>query len=70
MEVAIIGAGISGLGAAYTLVKAGIKRVTIYEAQDYIGGRIKSLKHGNLILTLSLLAVLMSFLQLITTLTF
>ncbi|XP_015781614.1 spermine oxidase [Tetranychus urticae] len=47
MQVAIVGAGIAGLGAALTLVKAGFNRVTIYEAQDYIGGRIKSLKHDD-----------------------
>ncbi|XP_053201241.1 spermine oxidase-like [Panonychus citri] len=47
MEVAIIGAGISGLAAAVTLVRSGFERITIYEAQDYIGGRIKSIKHDD-----------------------
>jgi len=36
-RVAVIGAGIGGLAAAYDLVKAG-KEVTIYEADDHVGG--------------------------------
>ncbi len=36
-HVAIIGAGIGGLSAAYDLTKAG-KAVTIYEAADHVGG--------------------------------
>lgn len=35
--VAIIGAGIGGMAAAYDLARAG-KKVTIYEAADYVGG--------------------------------
>jgi len=37
MNIAVLGAGIGGLAAAYDLVKAGHK-VTIYEAENYIGG--------------------------------
>ncbi|MDC6388501.1 NAD(P)/FAD-dependent oxidoreductase [Maribacter sp. PR1] len=40
-EIAIIGAGISGLIAAITLEKAGYAP-TIYEATDRIGGRVKT----------------------------
>jgi protoporphyrinogen oxidase len=36
-KVAIIGAGIGGLSAAYDLVRAGCK-VTIFEAADHVGG--------------------------------
>lgn len=36
-HVAIIGAGIGGMSAAYDLVKAG-KQVTIFEAADHVGG--------------------------------
>ncbi len=36
-QVAIIGAGIGGMSAAYDLAKAG-KRVTIFEAADHVGG--------------------------------
>jgi protoporphyrinogen oxidase len=36
-KIAIIGAGIGGMSAAYDLVKAG-KQVTIFEAADHVGG--------------------------------
>jgi phytoene dehydrogenase-like protein len=48
-HVIIIGAGISGLRAAQVLLaakEAGLK-VTILEANDYIGGRVKNMEfHG------------------------
>ena len=37
MKIAIIGAGINGLSAAYDLARAGHK-VTMYEVENYIGG--------------------------------
>lgn len=37
LTTAIIGAGISGLSAAYDLVRAG-RRVTVFEAADHVGG--------------------------------
>ena len=37
MKIAIIGAGFSGMAAAYDLTKAGHK-VTIFEASDFVGG--------------------------------
>ncbi len=37
MRIAIIGAGVGGMAAAYDLLKAG-HDVTIYEAADYVGG--------------------------------
>ena len=36
MKIAIIGAGISGLTAAYRL--SGSDEITVFEANDYIGG--------------------------------
>ena len=36
-HIAVIGAGLGGLSAAYDLLRAG-KRVTIYEASDHVGG--------------------------------
>ncbi len=41
--VAIVGAGIGGMAAAYDLVRAG-KKVTIYEAADYVGGLASGFK--------------------------
>ncbi|HWI22528.1 MAG TPA: FAD-dependent oxidoreductase [Baekduia sp.] len=40
-DVVIIGAGLSGLTAARRLVGLGVKRITIVEARDRLGGRIK-----------------------------
>ncbi|KAL2921237.1 Zeta-carotene desaturase [Bienertia sinuspersici] len=37
MRIAVIGGGISGLGAAYEVAKAGVE-VVLYEKQDYLGG--------------------------------
>ncbi len=42
-NIAIIGAGIAGLNAAYQLQKLGIK-ATLYEAIDRIGGRMYTMK--------------------------
>ncbi|MGZ3767503.1 MAG: flavin monoamine oxidase family protein [Mucilaginibacter sp.] len=42
-NIAIIGAGIAGLNAAYQLQKQGIK-ATLYEASDRIGGRIFTMR--------------------------
>ena len=42
LHSAVVGAGASGLiAAAMTLFMAGIQNVTILEASDRIGGRIK-----------------------------
>ena len=42
-KIAIIGAGFSGMSAAYDLTKAG-HQVTIYEAADYVGGLASGFK--------------------------
>ncbi len=44
--IAIIGAGISGMSAAYDLAKAG-KKVVIYEADDHVGGLAAGFKEPN-----------------------
>lgn len=40
-RVAVVGAGIAGLTAAYRVQQAG-SSVTVYEARDYVGGRMAS----------------------------
>ena len=42
-QVIIIGGGISGLAAANELIKAGITKIIILEAQNRLGGRILTL---------------------------
>ncbi len=44
-RVAVIGAGIAGLNAAYQLKKAGVM-ATVYEASGRVGGRIHSVKNA------------------------
>jgi len=46
MKIAIIGAGIAGLSAAYDLTKAGHK-VTIYETKEQVGGLASGFKEEN-----------------------
>ncbi|KAL9261820.1 Protoporphyrinogen oxidase 2, chloroplastic/mitochondrial-like protein, partial [Drosera capensis] len=41
MKVAVIGAGISGLCAAYELADAGVE-VVLYEKEDRLGGDCRS----------------------------
>ena len=43
-SVIIIGAGAAGIAAASKLLKDGIKDVTILEAENRIGGRIRTVK--------------------------
>ena len=50
-RVAVIGGGISGLGAAYELAKAGV-HVVLYEKEDRLGGRAKTVNVDGLDLDL------------------
>jgi oxygen-dependent protoporphyrinogen oxidase len=40
--VAVVGGGISGLAAAHALVKHGLDRIVLLEAEDRVGGKIRS----------------------------
>ena len=46
VRVAIVGAGLAGLYAAYLLEKKGIKDYVVLEARDVLGGRIASTIHA------------------------
>jgi len=41
MRVAVVGAGVSGLVAAYTLARAGV-HVVVYEKETYLGGHART----------------------------
>ena len=43
--IAIIGAGVSGLTAAYYLKKMGYRDVTVFERESYVGGKVLSYKY-------------------------
>ncbi|KAJ4841649.1 Pyridoxine/pyridoxamine 5'-phosphate oxidase 2 [Turnera subulata] len=47
-RVAVVGAGVSGLAAAYKLKSHGLT-VTVFEAEARAGGRLRSVSHGGLI---------------------
>ncbi|XP_042401966.1 uncharacterized protein LOC121991946 [Zingiber officinale] len=49
MRVAVVGAGISGLAAAYTLAKAGAE-VVVYEKEGYLGGHAKTVSFDGILL--------------------
>ena len=49
MKVCIVGAGATGLTAAYELLKKG-HRVTVYERENHVGGLVGTLKVGELAL--------------------
>lgn len=42
MRVAVVGAGISGLAAAYTLAVTGDADVVLYEGEEYLGGHSRT----------------------------
>ncbi|MGB6339195.1 MAG: FAD/NAD(P)-binding protein, partial [Candidatus Aminicenantaceae bacterium] len=47
-SIAIIGAGVSGLTAAYYLTKLGYRDVTVFERENYVGGKVLSYEYeGN-----------------------
>ncbi|GAB6025470.1 hypothetical protein CHUAL_011210 [Chamberlinius hualienensis] len=51
-RIIIIGAGISGLSAAYHLYKDGFNNITILEAKNRIGGRVYTVPYENGVLEL------------------
>ncbi len=50
-RIAVIGAGMAGLSAAYRLEQAGV-RATVYEAEDRVGGRVQTIRKGDYVMDL------------------
>ncbi|XP_041349505.1 spermine oxidase-like [Gigantopelta aegis] len=51
-DVVVVGAGIAGLSAAAHLVKQGVRRITVLEASNRIGGRMRTQPFGSGIIEL------------------
>ncbi len=51
VRIAVIGAGMAGLTAAYRLEKAG-NAVTVFEAEDHVGGRVTTIRKGDYLMDL------------------
>lgn len=47
-RIVVIGAGLAGLAATRVLLKNGFTDVTVLEASDHIGGRVQSVKNGEI----------------------
>jgi len=47
VDVLVLGAGYSAMGAAHTLYNRGVRNFLVLEAKDYIGGRCKEAKFGD-----------------------
>jgi len=61
-RIAIVGAGIAGLTAAYRLKQAGHTPVVL-ESADYVGGRIQSVKRGDFLFDIGAFIYLGSYQQ-------
>ncbi|XP_066965586.1 spermine oxidase-like isoform X1 [Macrobrachium rosenbergii] len=48
-KVVVVGGGIAGLEAMKTLIAGGIKNIVLLEAQDYLGGRVKTYRQGSIL---------------------
>lgn len=47
VRVCVVGAGVAGLGAAQRLAEAGMQDFVILEAEERVGGRVCTVKHGD-----------------------
>ena len=59
-NIAVIGAGVSGLAAAYRLQQKGAK-VTVFEKRDYVGGRTRSVRKGEFTFDVGALVMLPTY---------
>lgn len=46
-RIAIVGAGPSGLTAAHTLAQLGFEKVTVFERNAWVGGKVHSVQHND-----------------------
>jgi spermine oxidase len=46
VQILIIGAGAAGVSALSRLLESGYRNVTLLEAQDYMGGRVRTVPFG------------------------
>lgn len=44
----VVGGGAAGLSAMKTLISNGVNNVVLLEAQDYVGGRVRTHREGKL----------------------
>jgi len=61
-NIAVIGAGIAGLSAAYRLQQAGLKP-TVFERADTVGGRIQSFRRGEFLFDVGAFIYLGSYVE-------
>jgi protoporphyrinogen/coproporphyrinogen III oxidase len=59
-NIAVIGAGVSGLAAAYRLQQKGAK-VTVFDKRDYVGGRTRSVRIGEFTFDVGALVMLPTY---------
>jgi oxygen-dependent protoporphyrinogen oxidase len=45
LKIAVIGAGAAGISAAFRLHKKGYENITVYEKNDYVGGKVASVEY-------------------------
>ncbi|XP_047485846.1 spermine oxidase-like [Penaeus chinensis] len=48
-EVVVVGGGVAGLSAAKTLIAEGVRDIILLEAQDYLGGRVKTYRQDGIL---------------------
>jgi predicted NAD/FAD-binding protein len=46
LKIAVIGGGVSGLTAAYTLKKKGYRHVTVFEKESRVGGKVQTIHYN------------------------
>ncbi|XP_037793525.1 spermine oxidase-like [Penaeus monodon] len=48
-EVVVVGGGVAGLSAAKTLIAESVRDIILLEAQDYLGGRVKTYRQDGIL---------------------